>query len=47
LNHLKAEIFSLRQNEVDDRGEYDHEEAEEEECSTKRKARFQQWVKLD
>jgi hypothetical protein len=46
LNHLKTDIFSLRQDEVDDRSEDDHEEAEEEKCSTKRKVRFQQWVKL-
>jgi hypothetical protein len=32
---------------LNDRGEDDHEKAEEEESSTKRKVRFQQWVKVD
>ena len=43
MDHLQAEIFSLREDEVDDRREDNDENAEHEEYSTERKITFQKW----
>ena len=40
LDHLQAEILSLRKDEIHHREEYDHEAAEQKESSTQRKITF-------
>ena len=47
LNHFQAEVFCLREDEVDDWREDDDKDAEHEEGSIKSQISFQQWEKLD